>query len=343
LSPTIITLRTLAIGALGFLLAYLAGFPVPALTGPSIIICAVSLAGLKTDISMRVRDLSFVTIGIGMGTQVTPDVVDAARDWPASFVALTATLLLMFITCIQILKKFWRFDHVTAALASSPGHLSYVIGLSLGTKSDTSTVAIVQSIRVFILTLLVPVVVMMMGYDTRSVGMSAQPMQLFDLSLSLIGAVAVGVVLMKLGVPAAMLLGGMGFSALSHLTGWISGDVPTWLALPAYMILGCLIGTRFSGTKWGTLKHAMSAGVAVTLLASFWTVAAAMVVTQFIDLSYPQVLIAFAPGGVETMAAMAIILDADPTYVALHHIWRMVVLTFAAPMILALPDRASKQ
>ena len=34
------------------------------------------------------------------------------------------------------------------------------------------------------------------------------------------------------------------------------------------------------------------------------------------------------------MAAMALIMHADPTFVAAHHVWRLVILTFMAPVLL---------
>jgi len=49
-----------------------------------------------------------------------------------------------------------------------------------------------------------------------------------------------------------------------------------------------------------------------------------------------QLLIAFAPGGVETMAAMSVLLDADPAFVAAHHVLRLFVLTALVPIVLRL-------
>jgi hypothetical protein len=42
-------------------------------------------------------------------------------------------------------------------------------------------------------------------------------------------------------------------------------------------------------------------------------------------------MIAFAPGGLETMAALSIMLGADPAFTALHHVYRLLFLTFLVP------------
>ncbi|MCJ9753740.1 AbrB family transcriptional regulator, partial [Neorhizobium sp. BETTINA12A] len=45
-------------------------------------------------------------------------------------------------------------------------------------------------------------------------------------------------------------------------------------------------------------------------------------------------LIAFAPGGLETMSAMAVMLHADPTYVGAHHVLRLMFLSVLMPVVL---------
>jgi uncharacterized membrane protein AbrB (regulator of aidB expression) len=48
-----------------------------------------------------------------------------------------------------------------------------------------------------------------------------------------------------------------------------------------------------------------------------------------------HVLVAFAPGGLETMIAMGAVLGVVPGFVAACHIARLFVLTFLLPMLLA--------
>jgi uncharacterized membrane protein AbrB (regulator of aidB expression) len=48
----------------------------------------------------------------------------------------------------------------------------------------------------------------------------------------------------------------------------------------------------------------------------------------------PAILIvAFAPGGVEAMAAIALSLGYEPTFVAAHHVFRLFLLSFLMPYI----------
>lgn len=325
---------TLGIGIAGAALAWLLHFPAPALTGPALSVSVLSVAGLTLSVPQIVRNACFVVIGLSMGTGVTPEVYDTARQWPLSFLFLGISVVMIFVSCRLLLQRLWKQDRNTAILSSTPGHLSYILGLSTTTKGDLPTISVIQSTRVLSLTLLVPFAVSLMGFDTSKMGLPGAQMMPGPLAISVGLALLLGLFLSRLRVPAALLLGGMVFSTVTHLSGMVVGHVPLYASIPAFILMGTLIGTRFSGVEMKTLRRAFGAGLAVTLVALVVTIVFATALVQFVDLPLPQVLIAFAPGGVESMAAMAVIMNADPTFVAAHHVWRLVILTFLAPMML---------
>jgi len=324
----------LGAGVCGAAAGWWLGFPAPALTGPALFVTILSVAGLRLVVPVILRNACFVVIGLSMGTGVTPEVYRTAREWPLSFIMLAISVTAIFLICRVMLARLWKQDRETAILSSTPGHLSYVLGLSTERKGDVATVSVIQSTRVLALTLLVPLAVSVMGYDTSRMAMPGARMTLAPLAVSFALALALGMGLNRLRVPAGLLLGGMIFSTLTHLTGVVRGHVPLWAAIPAFILMGTLIGSRFSGVSMATLRRAFGAGLAVTMIAFLVTVVFALLLVQIVDLPLPQVLIAFAPGGVESMAAMAIIMNADPTFVAAHHVWRLVLLTFLAPLLL---------
>ncbi len=233
---------TLTIGCAGAAAAWLAGFPAPALTGSAIIISVAGLAGLQLDVLPPIRNTAFLIIGMTMGAGVTPEVLETARQWPATFIGLAISIVLTFWLAIVVLRKFWRLDRSTAILSSTPGHLSYILGLSAEIRSNIAVISVIQSIRLLALTLIVPFAIMA-------------------------GAALTGFALSKLRVPAALLLGGMFVSTVTHLFGWAQGGVPVWLSWPAFAVMGTLIGTRFSGISLQTLAASAVAGLATTLLA----------------------------------------------------------------------------
>ncbi|MDA4848034.1 AbrB family transcriptional regulator [Hoeflea poritis] len=327
-------LLTLTTGAAGAVLAFLLGFPAPALTGPALACTILCVAGVPLHVPHILRNVCFVVIGMSMGTGVTPEVYETARQWPLSFLFLALSVCVIFAAGTVTLRRLWRQDRQTALLSSVPGHLSYILGLSTDTRGDIASISVIQSTRVLALTLIVPFAVSMMGYDTTQMGLPGAKMALIPLAVSLLLAMCIGLILHRLRIPAALLLGGMIFSTVTHLSGLVVGHVPLWAAIPAFAIMGTMIGSRFSGVAFKTLVRAFGAGFAITLIAFLVTIIFAVLLIQVVDLPLPQVLIAFAPGGVESMAAMAVILGADPSFVAAHHVWRLVILTFLAPLVL---------
>jgi hypothetical protein len=327
-------LLTLGIGIAGAAIAWILSFPAPALTGPALLVTVLSVSGLKLFVPNILRNACFVIIGLSMGTGVTPQVYETASQWPLSFLFLAVSVVAIFLICRTMLRIAWKQDRETAILSSMPGHLSYILGLSADTKGDLPTISVIQSTRVLALTLLVPLAVSLMGFDTSKMGLPGAQMTLAPLGLSVALALLLGLALAKIRVPAALLLGGMTFSTVTHLSGLVEGHVPLWAAIPAFITMGSMIGSRFSGVSMRTLQRAFGAGLAVTGVAFVVTIIFALILAQFVDLPLPQILIAFAPGGVESMAAMAVIMNVDPTFVAAHHVWRLIILTFLAPLVL---------
>lgn len=326
---------TLALGAVGAAMAVLLSLPAPYLTGPAALVSLVSVMGLKTHIPNLLRDLCFLIIGIGLGSGLSPDLLAAAAAWPVSLMALTLALVAIFLGGAAMLERVFLFDRLTARLAASPGHLSFVLSLSAEARADLSVIAVVQSLRVLSLTLLVPAAVAVISGADLSMGTRPGAVQALPVLAVLVAlAGGFGWVLKWLAVPAAYLLGGFVISALGHGTGLAPGLVPDWLALPAFVIMGTLIGTRFSGTTWSQILRALGAASLLAGLALAATVGAALAVHVALGLPITTLLIAYAPGGLETMAAISVMLEADPAFVAFHHAFRVLLLTFLVPAMM---------
>ena len=324
----------IATGGAGAFLAHLAGMPAPFLSGPAIAVTLAGLAGLRMDIPLLVRDMAFVFIGLTMGAGVTPEVLDSVAKWPASLGLLALSIVAIILACRFLLMRHFGQDGRSAVLSSAPGHLSYLLGMADAGGLNVRMIAIVQSIRVLILTLSVPPIAIMLGQADLAPAAPLATMKGAGLGLSVALALGAGF-LFKVGrLPAAFLLGGMAISTALHLTGTVTGQIPQWMSIPAYVLLGTLIGTRFSGVTWTELRSAMGAGLMVTGVAIVIAVAAALLAAQLTGLPLPMLLIALAPGGVETMTAMAQLMHVDPTFVATHHVARLFLLTFLVPFLL---------
>jgi membrane AbrB-like protein len=337
-----------ALGALGATAAATLGFPAPALTGPALLTLAASLRGVPVHVPEALRNAAFLVIGVGMGGGVTPEVVDHALRWPLSLAILAAALVFIQIAGARLLRRRFGYGAETATLAACPGHMSFVIGLSAEGDADLRKVTLAHSARVLLLTLGAPFLAVALWDVAPQTG----PAPGTDVALSvflptLAAALALGLWMKRRGAPAALLLGGLIVSGLGNASGLIAGGAPQALLAPAFVTMGVFVGSRFGGVRITALARELSAGLALTLLACLAAGAAAALAGAALGLPPGHLFVAFAPGGLEAMAAMALLLGIDPAFVAAHHMFRLAVLAALTPILLrrtrrAAPDRASR-
>lgn len=339
LPPAGRTFITLLIGCVGAGLAWVTGFPAPFLTGPALAVTVATLAGLEVGVVGWLRNTVFVVLGNSIGQSVTPEVIAAAARWPVSLVCLAGMLFVIIWASRAMLVRFWRIDRTSALISGFPGHLTYVLGLSEAIRADLPAISVIQSVRVLALTLSVPVIVVFAGELPDVAAAAMETLDPIVLVLMLAAAAALGWLLLHARMPAAFLMGGLVVSAVLHGAGIVSGTVPTWMTVSAFVVLGSLIGTRFAGTSMADLRRSMAAGLAVTVVSVAIAAAFAGFAAFLTGFPVPTLLIAFAPGGLETMVAMSVLLGADPTFVAAHHISRLLMLTLIVPLFLIGKER----
>ncbi len=330
------TAVTLAVGIAGVGLGWLVSLPVFMLLGPVIAVSLSSLAGLRTTIDPHLRDACFVVIGLAVGGGFNSDALAAMIRWPLAFIFMTLIIWLIMVICRALLVRFFEFDARSALLASAPGHLSFVIAMASDTGSDVARISITQSVRLLALTLVVPFVTVAMGVELGgNISPQGKAMGLVTVAIMIALSVVLGLGLARLSVPAPLLMGAMIVSALGHLTNVAPGVVPQWLILPAYVILGSLIGTRFSGVTPKRFLGGLAAGITITVVAVGLAGLGAAPVAWALDMPLAHVLVAFSPGGLETMIAIGAVLSVIPGFVAACHIARLVVLSVLLPWMLA--------
>jgi membrane AbrB-like protein len=324
----------LGFAAIGATVATWLAAPAPLITGPAVVATIAGISGLRSRIPEPLRNLIFVIIGVVIGSGVDPGVIKAAGQWPVSLALLALASAAIMAAGGWLLRRVFGLERKMAILAATPGHLSFVLATTAETGGDVAQVSVIQSIRLLCLTLLVPLATTAAGYTVPSSGISNHVMTVVPLAAILALSGAVGLGFQRLRVPAALLIGGMAVSTVAHLSGWVEGTPPAWLAMPALAMMGALIGSRFSGVTLPQLRRDAAAGIAVTLLSVLISAAAVVLALYATDLSVATLALSMAPGGLETMAALALLTGAEPTVVAAHHVFRLFVLTFFVPVAL---------
>ena len=115
--------------------------------------------------------------------------------------------------------------------------------------------------------------------------------------------------------------------------------MPIWVRGVALVGIGAVIGSRFSRMKVKTLLGHINAALgsfAIAILISSVFVAIIALTTH---VRPGNLIVAFAPGAMNAMLALALTLHIDPIFVGAHHISRFIFVTIATPGIVHLFGR----
>lgn len=323
---------TLAIAAIGAGIAVFIAIPAAPLCGAMIAVTAASLAGLDTRLPRRLFEATLILIGIVLGGGVTPDLVGRVATWPVSLAMLVLSVAAVQIAVQTFFAKVGGWDRDTAFFASLPGALSYVIAIAAETGADMRKVVIGQSMRLFFLVAALPSIVS--AIDHAPAVMVIPPMAPPGELVLLVAAGAAGALLFqRLRFPGALLAGSLAASAVLHGGGLVEGNLPYPVIIACFVALGAFVGSRFAGTDIWLLRRIALVSLGAFALATAVAAGFAMAVAAAIDVPLPQVLIAYAPGGLDTMTTLAIALHLDSAFVAAHQLVRFVLIAVTVPLV----------
>jgi membrane AbrB-like protein len=129
-------------------------------------------------------------------------------------------------------------------------------------------------------------------------------------------------------------------SSVLHGAGWVEGTLPQWAYIAALIGIGTLIGSRFGKIRPRTILSHVSAALgsfAVAIAISGVFVLAIILTTQ---VKPSDVVVAFAPGAMDAMLALALTLHIDPVFVGAHHLSRFIYVSIVTPGIVHLFGKA---
>lgn len=321
----------LAIGFAGGLAFWAIGIPAPWLAGSMMAAIAAVFSQVKVGMPDWLRAVAFIFLGIQTGTAVSWETVDRAIHWPISIAFLCLTVVAVTWACMAYYIRRSGWDLPTALFASLPGALSLTLLLASSTNADMRRVTIAQCIRLFFLVAALPTVITWLRPAGEAAMTFGQIGNWWDILLLVAVSTAAGYALEWMKVPAGLMLGPMLASAALELSGLISGTAPASILIPANVVLGVMIGARFSHFTFREFREALVEGFSGFLIALVIAMAGAGVAAYFSDLPFALTLLAFSPGGLDAMTIMAFSLNLDPAYVGAHQMARYIGLALLMP------------
>ncbi len=340
-STLVRTVETLAIGSAGGLLFQWANLPGGLISGSMIAVGIAALAGRPLSVPPHVTQTVLVLLGLSLGSVVSRQLVQQVSAYPVTiFLLALSTFCATFGSSIY-LQRVHGWDRTSAFLAGSPGALSQITMLAVERGADLPAIAVVQTMRVIILTAALPLVLALAGIAPASspagpIASVASPFALLEL---LGAALALAFLLRLLKFPASWMFGAMVASSVLHGTGLVEGGLPPWVRAVSLVGIGALIGSRFARMKLKVLAGHINAALgSFTIAIGISGVFVALIVLTT-HVRFSDVIVAFAPGAMDAMLALALTLHIDPIFVGAHHLSRFVFVTIATPGIVHLFGR----
>lgn len=336
MSSTVTTISlhvaALAAAGLGGALAALIGFPAPWLSGAMLVSGILAASDRFPPMPVHVRDFAMLLSGITIGTGVRPETLHALAAVPLSIALLFAAIVMIVIACSAVLMRFFGWKRIDAVLASVPGALSSILLIAHERQADITAIAAVQLFRLIMLILILPPLIAV-GSALPVVDSTTSAMSFASVAGLAAAALPAGLLLHRLQVPAALLLGAMLASATLTGSGIVAGDFPDPLASLGFTLIGAFIGERFRSMRRRDLVRLAPAALAAFVVSTIVAVAFAEAASLLLGVSQAAALMAFAPGGLEAMAILAFTLAIDPVYVAAHHLVRFMAIGLTVPLI----------
>jgi len=326
--------ETLLIGGLGGAALGLLQLPAGYLIGSMVAVAVAALVGRPMTIPRPLGNVIFIFIGISLGAVVTPETLRGMAAWPLSIAVMVVAIAAISLASSSYLRRVHGWDGTAALLASAPGALSQVMVMAGELGVDMRAVAVVQTIRVMVVSISLPLTLAVLGLvgpNARSIGGAFDPDLIGELAVLIAVSSVAAALFQRFGFPGGLMFGAMLCSGVLHGTGLIHAVMPWWAANAAMLALGCVTGARFAGTSVRLFVKFLAAGIgslAVSLLIAGLFV---VILSLGTGLRVADVSIAFAPGAVDAMMVLALALNLDPVYVGAHHLMRIVFISLVIP------------
>jgi membrane AbrB-like protein len=325
--------ETAAIGAAGALALGLLHVPAGPLVGAMTLVAVASLAGRPTYVPAPLQALLFMVVGISVGAAATPEALRSVLSWPVSLVILLVSTLVMYVVGYWVFRRFGGCDPATAFFAAAPGALSSVIILAESEGAVMSRVAAAQALRVACITAASPFLLTAFHLHPGALPSAMTRGGWLAWALLLLTGPLGWQAAARLKWPSPAFLGPMALSGALHAAGWLHLTLPRSIVIVASAGLGALVGTRFRGVDPRRLLGFFPTAAASFLLMGVIGLTAGWAAGSLSGVGPMAGMLAFAPGSMDVLIAIALSSGQSPAYVAAHHTARLLGVLAALPWV----------
>lgn len=329
------TLTLVASAAVG-LLADRLGVPSPALMAGLFVGLAVAL-GTRWDLDLPAAGMRVAQaiLGVSLGLLVRPETLREVGGHAGPILIVMVLSLAATIVAGPLMTRLSTLDRPTATFGMIAGGASGIVAISHELGADERQVAVMQYLRVLIITVTVPVVAGIAGGSGTGVAVAAPSGGWPAGLLTVVACAGLGGVLARLTrLPVGSLLGPLIVTAAVSLAG-VPGvaPVPGPVLEPAYAAIGLAVGLRF--TVASLRLAARTLPVTLTMIVGLLAVSAGigLLLVPLAGVPPLDAYLATSPGGLYAVLAASASTDVDTTLVLAVQVLRLFSVLLIAPFV----------
>ena len=313
----------------------LAGLPAALLLGPLIGGIVVSVGGGRIKVPRPPYLFAQALIGCLIAGVMTQDIVRMfLKDWPL-FLAVVLAVIAASGVLGWAMSRWSVLPGTTAVWGSSPGAASAMMLMAEAFGADAQLVAFMQYLRV----VFVALAASLMARFWIGTGMAApaivwfppiDPLAFAETLLLAGGGAYVGI---RLRVPAGAMLVPMVIGMVLHVAGLIAIDLPQWLLVVSYAMLGWNIGLGFNRRIVMHAARSLPQVVASILLLIAFCAGLAFLLVKLLGVDPVTADLATSPGGMDSVAIIAASTPVDVPFVMALQVVRFLLVLLIGPWL----------
>jgi membrane AbrB-like protein len=278
-------------------------------------------------------------LGVYIGTMVQQDALSALRDDWAIVLGVAVGTLVLSVIAGALLGMRRDVTALTGSLALVAGGASGLVAIARELGGDDRVVAVVQYLRVALVTASMPVVVTLIYHADRA---RAAPEAMENSTAPWYLSLAVMVALVVVGalggrlirLPGAGLLGPLALTVALEVSGLSFGlSVPVLLVQAGYMLIGWQAGLAFTRESLMSVGRLLPAALGLIVFIGVATAGLGIVLARVAGLTPLEGYLATSPGGVYAVLATAVETGSNVTFVIAAQVVRILLMLFAAPFL----------
>ncbi|MDE1168008.1 MAG: AbrB family transcriptional regulator [Pseudomonas sp.] len=338
-------LLILSAGAFGQLLKHF-NLPAGQFVGPMLVAIGFGVSGAQVRIPRQLFKLGQGCVGLLVAHSITFAVLLAVvQSWHVMLFATVLTVLLSTLVGLGMVR-YGGISAGTAAWGTSPGAASAMVSMAEDNGADGRVVATMQYVRVVCVVMIGALVSHLLGVEGSGTDAHSAPVAIHAdhwLNLGFSLAVIVFGVWAGTRVPAGALLVPILLGGALQLSGVLQITLPPWLLSIAYGGIGCYIGLRFDRETMQYVWRRLPAMIGGSLMLIVLCALSAWLIAWMLGKDFLSVYLATSPGGLDSMAIIAVDTHSDVGLVLAMQTLRLFGVIFTGAYLARLIIRVSER